>query len=67
MKFYQIDGAFSEAAAAGDKPLRIKIEIDFCGNGQFQPVLEKNILQADFYGLKEVSGGTTARPLESKP
>ena len=41
MRFYQIDGALNEAVCAGDKALRLRIEIDFCNNGQFQPVLEK--------------------------
>jgi hypothetical protein len=60
MKFYQIDGALSRAIGAGDKRLRIKIEIDFGGAG-FTAVEERDILQADFYGLKEAAGGTTAR------
>ena len=33
MKFYQIDGALLEAVAAGDKGLRIKVEIDFDKGG----------------------------------
>jgi hypothetical protein len=61
MRFYQVDGALSEAVLAGDKPLRVRLEIDFGGDGFFSPVFENDILQADFYGLKEVSGGTTAR------
>jgi hypothetical protein len=61
MMFYQIDGAVAGAIASGELALRIGIEIDFDKSGAFTPVLEKNILRADFYGLKEASGGTTAR------
>ncbi|MDR1148971.1 MAG: hypothetical protein LBK66_10105 [Spirochaetaceae bacterium] len=59
MKFYQIDGGLDEAVAAGDKALRIMIEIDFAG--ATYTVSERDILQADFYGLKEAAGGVTAR------
>jgi hypothetical protein len=61
MKFYEIDHALIEAIEAGDKPLRIRIDIDFAGGGCFECVFEQDILEADFYGLKEVAGGTTAR------
>ena len=59
MKFYEIDNALDEAIAAADKPIRIKIEIDF--SGYFESVFEQDIVEANFYGLKEVAGGTTAR------
>ncbi|GHU40843.1 hypothetical protein FACS1894190_08230 [Spirochaetia bacterium] len=61
MKFYDIDDALDVAITQGDKPLRIKLEIDLRKNGEFVTVPEFDILQADFYGLKEVAGGTTAR------
>jgi hypothetical protein len=61
MKFYEIDHALVEAIEAGDKPVRVRIQINFTGNGSFESVFEQDILEADFYGLKEVAGGTTAR------
>lgn len=61
MKFYDIDDALDLAITQGDTPLRIKLEIDFSKSGEFVTVPEHDIVQADFYGLKEVSGGATAR------
>jgi hypothetical protein len=61
MRFYEIDNALIEAIGAGDKPLRVQIQIDFSGDGSFESVFEQDILEADFYGLKEVAGGTSAR------
>jgi hypothetical protein len=61
MKFYEIDNALQEAIIAADKPVRVRIEIDFAGGGYFESVFEQDILEADFYGLKEATGGTTAR------
>jgi hypothetical protein len=61
MKFYEIDNALIEAIEAGDKPVRVRIQIDFTGGGSFESVFEQDILEADFYGLKEIAGGTTAR------
>jgi hypothetical protein len=61
MKFYEIDNALKEAIEAGDKPVRVRIAIDFTGNGDFESVFEQDILEADFYGLKEAAGGTSAR------
>jgi hypothetical protein len=61
MKFYEIDGALSEAVEAGDKPVRVQIRIDCTGKGDFENVFEKDIVEADFYGLKEAAGGTSAR------
>jgi hypothetical protein len=61
MKFYEIDNALIEAIEAGDKPLRVRIDIDFTGDGSFESVFEQDILEADFYGLKEAAGGTSAR------
>jgi hypothetical protein len=59
MKFYEIDGALQEAITAGDKPVRLKIEIAF--EGYFEGIFEQDIIEANFYGLKEAAGGTTAR------
>jgi hypothetical protein len=61
MKFYEIDNALIEAIEAGDKPVRLGIRFDFAGNGYFESVFEQDILEADFYGLKEAAGGTSAR------
>jgi hypothetical protein len=61
MKFYEIDHALQEAITAADKPVRVRIEIDFTGDGDFESVFEQDILEADFYGLKEAAGGTSAR------
>ena len=59
MKFYEIDGALQEAIAAGDKPIRLKIDIQVAGH--FESVFENDIIEADFYGLKEAAGGTSSR------
>jgi hypothetical protein len=59
MKFYEIDGALQEAITVGDKPVRLKIEIAFAGH--FESIFEQDILEANFYGLKETAGGTSAR------
>jgi hypothetical protein len=61
MKFYEIDHALIEAMEAGDKPLWVQIDIDFAEGGCFECVFEQDILEADFYGLKEAAGGTSAR------
>ncbi|GHU68926.1 hypothetical protein FACS189450_00780 [Spirochaetia bacterium] len=55
MKFYELDNALQEAIIAADKPVRVKIQIGLEG------VPEPDILEADFYGLKETAGGTSAR------
>jgi hypothetical protein len=59
MKFYEIDNALQEAIAAADKPVRMKIEIKVAGH--FESVFEQDIIEANFYGLKEVAGGVSAR------
>jgi hypothetical protein len=61
MRFYEIDNALREAIIAADKPVRVGIEIDFAGGGCFESVFEQDILEADFYGLKEAAGGTSVR------
>ena len=59
MKFYDIDNALEEAIATADKPVRLKIEIDL-GN-RFESVFEQDIVEANFYSLKEAAGGVSAR------
>ncbi|GHV72259.1 hypothetical protein AGMMS49928_28690 [Spirochaetia bacterium] len=59
MKFYEVDNALQEAIIAADKPVRVKIQIELPWG--FESVFEQDILEADFYGLKEVAGGTSAR------
>ena len=59
MKFYEIDNALQEAITAANKPIRVKIEFDVAGH--FESVFEQDIIEANFYGLKEAAGGTTAR------
>jgi hypothetical protein len=59
MMFYDIDNALEEAISAADKPIRLKIEIE--QSGHFETIFEQDIVEANFYGLKEVAGGTTAR------
>jgi hypothetical protein len=59
MKFYEIDNALKEAIAAADKPVRLRIEIELAGH--FETVFEQDIVEAAFYGLKEVAGGTSSR------
>jgi hypothetical protein len=61
MRFYEIDHALVEAIEAGDNPVRMRIDIDFAGGGCFESVFEQDILEADFYGLKEAAGGVSAR------
>ncbi len=59
MIFYEIDNALQEAITVANKPVRIKIEFDVAGH--FESVFEQDIIEANFYGLKEAAGGTTAR------
>jgi hypothetical protein len=61
MKFYEMDTALQEAIVAADKPARVAIQIDCAGNDVFESVPEQDILGADFYGLSEAAGGTSAR------
>ena len=59
MKFYAIDDALAEAIYAGDKPIRLKIDIEV--NNHFESVFEQDVLEANFYGIKESSGGVSSR------
>jgi hypothetical protein len=59
VNFYQIDNALQEAITAAEKPVRVKIEIQVAGH--FESVFERDIVEANFYSLKEAAGGTSAR------
>jgi hypothetical protein len=59
MKFYEIDSALQEAVRAADKPVRVHLEI--CMNGHFESVPNKDIIEANFYSLKEAAGGVSSR------
>jgi len=59
MKFYEVDNALQEAIIKGEKQVRLKIEIQTIGH--FESVFEYDIIEANFYGLKEVAGGTSSR------
>jgi len=59
MKFYDIDNALQEAIVAGDKAVRLKIDIQV--GGHFESVFEQDIIEANFYSLKEKAGGTSSR------
>jgi hypothetical protein len=48
MRFYEIDNALQEAINVADKPVRVRIAIDFAGDGYFERVFEQDILEADF-------------------
>jgi hypothetical protein len=61
MKFYEIVNALQEAISATEKPVRLRIGIDFAGGGYFESVFEQDIMEANFYGLKEAAGETSAR------
>jgi hypothetical protein len=60
MRFYDVSSEMLSAIEAGDLPLRVRIEIDLSRNGAFTVVDEKDVIQADFYSLKESGGGTAA-------
>jgi len=59
MKFYDIDNALQEGINAADKPVRLRIDIQVAGH--FESVFENDIIEADFFGLKEAAGGTSSR------
>jgi len=59
VNFYDIDNALQEAIAAGDKVVRLRVEIQV--GGHFESVFEKDIIEANFYSLKESEGGTSSR------
>jgi len=60
MKFYKVDSALKEAIISGDKAVKIRIKID-SGAGYYHSVFEQDIIEANFFGLKEAAGGTTSR------
>jgi hypothetical protein len=57
MRFYEIDNALDEAIEKADSPVRLRISYDINGEGSFENVFERDILEADFYCLKEAGGG----------
>jgi hypothetical protein len=59
MKFYEIDNALQEAINAADKPVRLRVDIQ--AQGHFVSVFENDIIEAKFFSLKEVAGGTSSR------
>jgi hypothetical protein len=59
MRFYEVDEALSEAIERGDSPVRVRVGID--RDGHFEDVLEEDIVDASFIGLKEAAGGTSYR------
>jgi len=59
MKFYDIDHALLEAINAGDKAVRVRIKIE-SKNRFFHSVYEHDVIEANFFGLKEAAGGTSA-------
>ena len=59
MKFYEIDNALQDAINAAEKPVRLRIEFQVAGH--FESVFEQDIIEANFFGLKEVAGGTSSR------
>ncbi|GHV81837.1 hypothetical protein AGMMS49991_03950 [Spirochaetia bacterium] len=61
MKFYEIDTALSEAIERADSPVRLRISLDWSNTGFFESVFEQDIIEASFTGLKETTGGTSAR------
>jgi hypothetical protein len=61
MKFYEIDNALCEATEKADSPVRLRVSYDINGEGRFETVFEQDILEANFYCLKEAGGGTSAR------
>jgi hypothetical protein len=61
MKFYEIDNALDGAVEKADRAVRLRVSYDIDGAGRFEDVFERDILEADFYCLKEAGGGTSAR------
>ena len=59
MIFYEIDNALQEAIIAVDKPVRLRIEIE--NDGRFESVFEQDIIEANFYSLKEAASGVSSR------
>jgi hypothetical protein len=57
---YELDNALQDAIAAADKPVRARSALGSAGDGSFENVFEQDIVEADFYGLKEAAGGTSA-------
>jgi hypothetical protein len=61
MRFYEVDGALAEAIEKAEGAVRLRVSYDIDGAGRFENVFEQDVLEADFYCLKEAGGGTSAR------
>jgi hypothetical protein len=59
MKFYAIDDVLRDAIDKADTPVRLRIDIE--RGGHFESVFEQDIIEAHFFALKEVEGGTSTR------
>ena len=59
MEFYEAGEGLEEAISAGEKPARVRIEIDL--GGRRESVFERDVVEATFAGLKEAAGGASAR------
>jgi hypothetical protein len=59
MRFYTIDDSLKEAIDKATAAVRVRVEIQ--RGARFEAVFERDIIEASFYGLKEVAGGTSAR------
>jgi hypothetical protein len=59
MRFYEIPSALQIAINSGDLPVRLKIEIEV--GSHFETVFEQDIIEANFYSIKEAAGGISSR------
>jgi len=59
MKFYEIDGALQEAIIAADKPIKLKIDLSIENN--FVSIFQQDIIEANFFSLREEAGGISSR------
>jgi hypothetical protein len=59
VNFYSIDPALQEAVTTAEKPVRLQIEIHV--GSHTMNVFEEDIIEANFFGLKEESGGVSSR------
>jgi len=59
MKFYDIDNALKESIDTAYKPVKLRIEIQLAGH--YESVFEQDIIEANFYSLKEAAGGVSSR------
>ena len=59
MNFYELDNILQEKIDEADKAVRVRIEIKL--NGHFERVFDDDIIEANFFGLKEKAGGISSR------